>query len=116
TSVSFTDSDLDRLSMEFDASMLIASEILGENAFRRCLPNGKKRSPINRAIFESQAVAFASFARDRLLARKSEIGKALQDLFSEEEYTQAVTVGTGAYFRIDYRLRRSREAIEEALK
>lgn len=115
-SASFTDGDLDRLSMEFDDAMLIATDILGENAFRRWLPNGKKRSPINRAIFESQAVAFASFARDQLLAKKSEISRALQNLFNEEEYTKAVTVGTGAYFRIDYRLRRTREAIQEALK
>src|SRR5690606_12207605 len=63
-SVSFTERDLEKLSAEFNNAMLISTEILGIDAFRRSALGNKKRGPINRAIFESQAVAFAGLSLD----------------------------------------------------
>lgn len=100
---------------DFARGMVAAAEVLGSAAFRRWPPDGDRRGPINRAVFEAQANALADHPLDALRARKSEIVGAFRNAFLEPDYLRSVTVGTGDPNRVAYRLDRTRAILVEAL-
>lgn len=110
----FSNQDLALITTDFEQAMSNAHEILGTSAFRRM--GSGRRGPINRAIFESQAVAFADYKCGTLTHRKNEIITAFRQLFDDPEYVRAVTVGTGDPRRVAFRLERTKETLKEALK
>jgi hypothetical protein len=115
THASIANEDLEILSSDFRRAMKSAHLILGKAAFRRWPLSQKRRGPINRAVFESQAIALASHSTDVLLPHKEEILMAFRAAFDESEYSRAVTVGTGDPRRVEVRLRRTSELIKEIL-
>lgn len=88
----------------FDQAMTNCNEILGEAAFRRWRPGAPRRGPINRAVFESQALALADYKLDELLPHAAVIQDAFRSLFDSEEYDSAVRFGTGDPRKIERRL------------
>ena len=106
---------LSSLENTFVSAMIAAAEVLGPAAFRRWPPNGDRRGPINRAVFEAQANALADHPLDALRARKSEVVGAFRNAFLEPDYLRSVTVGTGDPNRVAYRLDRTRAILVEAL-
>lgn len=109
-----SDTYLQRLEHYFDQAMSNAYSLLGNWAFRRSNP--MRRGPINRALFESQAIALAPYTPDQIARNKRKIVNNLEGLFNDAEYVKAVTVGTGAVFRVDLRLRLTRLAVEEGMR
>lgn len=106
---------LDHLKHTFDTAMLNAVMVMDGTAFRR-LGLSRKKGPINRAIFEAQALALAEIEPARLKAKSEVVNRYLLKLFDDEEYVRSVTVGTGAPYKIEYRLLQTRRAVQEALK
>ncbi|NNB17734.1 DUF262 domain-containing protein [Pseudomonas fragi] len=106
---------LDHLKRTFDAAMINAKMVMGSAAFRR-LGSSRKRGPINRAIFEAQALALAEVDPARLKAKAKVVTNYLLKLFDDDEYVRSVTSGTGAAYKIEYRLSQTRHAVKEALK
>jgi hypothetical protein len=74
----------------FDRSMINCAAILGDGAFRRWPPGAIRRGPINRAVFESQALALAGYSTETLLPHKDEIVAAFRGLFDDPTYDSAV--------------------------
>lgn len=107
--------ELDHLKHAFDVAMINANMVMGRDAFRR-LGTSQKRGPINRAIFEAQALALADVDPIMLKAKASDVANRLLKLFDDDEYVRSISVGTGAPYRIDYRLSQTRYAVQEALK
>lgn len=107
-------SDFDMISLfnSFEDAMDSAFQILGGLAFRR-IEDGKRRGPINRAIFESQSIALSKFPKHELLARSEDVKAVLLGLFQDQEYTKSVTVGTGAPNSVKTRLDKPTNAIRE---
>jgi hypothetical protein len=109
------DGQLETLRCDFVRAMTAAAEVLGPAAFRRWPPNGERRGPINRAVFEAQANALADHSIDALRARGSQVVGAFRDAFLNPDYLRSVTVGTGDPGRVEYRLGRTRSILIEAL-
>jgi hypothetical protein len=110
------DTDLKRLHADFARAMENAHEVLGKAAFRRWPPTLSRRGPINRAVFESQAIALSKYSLDQLHPRKNEIVSAFRAAFDDQEYARAVTVGTGDPNAVERRLVRTSEILAKALK
>jgi len=108
-----SDTDLARLSMEFSKAMENAYQILGKAAFRRWPPNQTRRGPINRAVFESQAIALADYDLNKLLPYKQKITDAFRFAFTDSEYSRSVTVGTGDPNNVERRLARAKAILAE---
>lgn len=104
------------LSDDFHRSMDNAYQVLGNAAFRRWPLGQQRRGPINRAVFESQAIALADYRLDDLLAKRDAVLSALRGLFSETDYSRAVTVGTGDPIAVQRRLERPRQALAEIMR
>ena len=101
---------------DFGRSMILAFRVLGQAAFRRWPPGEKRRGPINRAVFESQALAFANCNIEQALRCREAITTSFRSLFTDERYLKSVTVATGDPASIAERLDHTRKAIEEAMK
>ncbi|MFI3156820.1 MAG: DUF262 domain-containing protein [Methylococcaceae bacterium] len=109
--------DLKKLEIAFQQAMQNCYQVFGKSAFRRWLPtNQSARGSINKAIFESQALALADYHPDIVLANKDAIQKTLCKLFKDPEYETAVSSGTGSYKKIKDRITKPREALEKILK
>lgn len=100
----------------FERSMQNCAAILGEAAFRRWPPNALRRGPINRAIFEAQALALAEYDIQHLLPYKIEIVTAFRALFDDPNYDSAVRAGTGDVRKIERRLNMTRKCVEAIVK
>lgn len=107
---------LHQLESDFRRAMFAAKKVLGSAAFRRWPLGAERRGPINRAVFEAQANALADHDPEMLSLRSEKIVLKFREAFSEPEYLRSVTVGTGDFRRVAYRLDRTREIIFEALR
>lgn len=110
-----TDEHRNALCVAFDRAMTNCNRILGDAAFRRWKPGASRRGPINRAVFESQAVALADYTLDELLPHATAIKEAFRSLFDLEEYDSAVRFGTGDPRKIERRLGITKAKIEGIL-
>ena len=108
---STTKIDLAKLEAAFERAMQNCYVVMGTTAFRRCKPGEKPRGGVNRAIFESQALALADYPLDVVLPHKDDIRQILQELFNDPEYDDAVKFGTGSYRKVKNRLNKPREAL-----
>jgi hypothetical protein len=108
-----SDSQLSSLRDDFVQAMANAEKILGKAAFRRWPTDQLRRGPINRAVFESQAIALADYPLDKLIHRKDEIVSAFRRAFEDKEYSKAVTVGTGDPKAVERRLQHTRQILAE---
>ncbi|MBK7955188.1 MAG: DUF262 domain-containing protein [Candidatus Accumulibacter sp.] len=116
TGKAITDRDMSTIKTDFKRAMENAYKILEKAAFRRWPLGQNRRGPINRAVFESQAIALADYSLDQLLPNKVNIVTAFRGAFEDQEYARAVTVGTGAPAAVETRLKRTKEMLAEAIK
>lgn len=107
---------LNKLKKEFNQAMINAHEILGKAAFRRWPPSENRRGPINRAVFEAQAIALADYSLEALTKHRKKIVDALRNSFDDPEYARAVTVGTGSPKAVELRLEKTRAILAKAVK
>ncbi|MFU6881839.1 DUF262 domain-containing protein [Pseudomonas aeruginosa] len=105
--------NLKRLEKVFDRAMRNCAEILGELAFRRYAYD--RRGPINRAIFESQALALADYDLSELIGHEEKIKREFLKLFSDFNYDSAVRAGTGDYRKVDIRLSMPKKVLKDIL-
>lgn len=109
--------DLKKLETAFQQAMRNCHEVFGVGAFRRWAPNNQSPSGrINRAIFESQALALAEYPPEIVSTQKDAIQKTLRKLFKIRDYDTSVSAGTGSYKKVEDRLLKPRKALEKILK
>ncbi len=108
--------ELKKLEIAFQQAMQNCYQVFGKGAFRRWLPsNQSPRGSINKAIFESQALALADYNPDIVLANKDAIQKTLWGLFKNSDYDTAVSSGTGSYRKVEDRIVIPRKALGKIL-
>ena len=107
-----------RLARQFIRAMQAAHNILGEFAFRKIMPSGR-RGQISRALFDAWALNFDSLT-DEHIARLSKhpssklLGRFKQ-LLKNPEFDKAITASTGDPGRIQTRYNMLRDIIEQTL-
>lgn len=108
--------DLRHLEGAFERAMVNCGTLLEEAAFRRWPPGAPRRGPINRAIFESQALALADYTLEELSPYKEQLVSAFRALFENAEYDDAVRSGTGDPRKVERRLMMPRKVLAEILQ
>lgn len=106
--------DLNRLRVSFGRAMANCRLVFGAGAFRRW-PLDTRRGPLNRAVFESQAIALADYSLDEIKPHAKSIQDALRKLFDNPDYDRAVRVGTGSYINVKRRIEMPRDALAKIL-
>ncbi|HDX4396572.1 DUF262 domain-containing protein [Enterobacter bugandensis] len=109
---SISSEEMKSLEATFFIAMENANIVLGDDAFRRIEPR-KRKGPINRAIFESQSIALSEYSREVITLHKIQIREILLNLFNDDDYLKAVTVGTGSPNSVSIRLSKPKNALRE---
>ncbi|MFI1073015.1 DUF262 domain-containing protein [Streptomyces puniciscabiei] len=106
----------DRLRSEFITAMIAAREIFGPHAFRKYRRNQQRKSPINKALFETVAVNLAGLDDDdRETLRQLDVLDAFAELMEDVEFERAISVGTGDARKVRKRFDAVKELLEDAL-
>ena len=116
SSVPLRSPDLAQLEAAFERAMTNCAEILNRGAFRRWPPDAARRGPINRAVFESQALALADYELESLVPHRERIAAAFRSLFEQYDYDDAVRAGTGDIRKVQCRLEVPRKMLAEILQ
>jgi hypothetical protein len=103
--------NLAQLQAAFERAMINCAAILGRGAFRRWPPDAARRGPINRAVFESQALALADYELSVLEPHRDAIASAFRRLFDDLAYDSAVRAGTGDVRKVQSRLEMPRKLL-----
>jgi hypothetical protein len=107
-----SDVELEQLVADFDRAMRSAKAVFGASAFRRYPPSATRPGPLNRALFESWAVALADHEPEALAPRSAELAAAARALMEDGAYSDAVSVSTGDALRVALRFTRAREILQ----
>ncbi len=111
------DSQLTSVAADLGCAMRNANAIFGLHAFRKWPTDSEDVNPINRALFESWAVALADYDLDVLVARKSKIVSAARKaMTADTTYLDAITAGTGDHGRVKVRFEVARKILEKAIR
>lgn len=103
---------------DFLRAMTTAHEVFGEHAFRKLYPGQKRRSPVNKAIFESVTVNLAELTdaeRSALVASREEVIAGFQMLMLDRDFERAVSVGTGDRAKVVTRFAKVRDLFRTIL-
>ena len=118
----WTDSDHQRHVDEFSASMIAASAIFGDDAFRKRYSKNDARKPISKALFEAIAVGLAETRERRgdegisnLVQRSNEVKRSFMKLMKNRSFERSISQGTGDPVRVRERFKQTREMLEAVL-
>jgi hypothetical protein len=109
------DDALDTIAATFDRAMGNAVVVFGKAAFRKYRVGAARRGPINRALFESWAVALAKYSEDDLAPHRDEIVQLAREKLEDYSYNAAITQGTGDLSAIKKRFEVAQEIIADAV-
>jgi len=109
-----SEADLVKLSADFDRAMRSATVVFSNAAFRKYHLRASRRGPINRALFESWAVALADYEPDQLRSHKDTIFKAARKRMGDYDYNAAISQGTGDMSKVKLRFQVARDLLKEA--
>jgi hypothetical protein len=108
---------LNQIKSAFIQAMDNSILVLGKGAFRKWFLNPKlRKGPLNRAIFESQAVALADYKSSQLAPHVEEIQLGLRKLFDDPKYSDAVSLGTGDYNKVETRIGKTKDLVRSIVK
>ncbi|MET4072335.1 hypothetical protein ABID58_007164 [Bradyrhizobium sp. S3.2.6] len=108
-------SQLRRFADDFNAAMKTATEIFGDDAFRKRYQEQDARMPINKALFETVSVAIASLTeveRRRCIEKSAEIRAQMMELMQDRTFESAISQGTGDIGKVRLRF----AAVERAFR
>jgi hypothetical protein len=100
------DDHRETLWLEFSKAMRGAHMIFDDQAFRKLYPTSGRRSPINKAVFESVAVNVARLTGSEirtLVRRKDSVRSALSRLMTDVAFDRSVSQGTGDIAKVRLR-------------
>lgn len=108
--------DEDHLRYEFTSAMTAAQTIFGSHAFRKFRAGQQRKSPINKALFETIAVNLAGLSdgqHNRL--RELDALDAFADLMEDTEFERSISVATGDPKKVRKRFDAVQELFEDLL-
>lgn len=104
---------------DFKRAMATAEQIFDGHAFRKLYPGQTRRSPVNKAIFETVAVNLAELTdaeRASLVASREMVIEGFQLLMTDRDFERAVSVGTGDRAKVVRRFARVRDLFRTILE
>lgn len=110
-----SESQLEVLRDDFERAMFAAEDIFPGYAFRKRYRDSKFKLPVNKPLFETEAVGLASLAHhalDRLRGETGLVEERFFNLMDNGTFQDSISYATGDVRRVRYRF----SAVEEMLK
>ncbi|MGW3956275.1 DUF262 domain-containing protein [Streptomyces sp. NPDC004752] len=107
---------VEELRQQFLMAMEAAESIFGPHAFRKYRAGQQRKSPINKALFETVAVNLAWLGPDDYTRlRELDVLKAFADLMEDSEFERSISVATGDPKKVRKRFDAVQELFEDLL-
>ena len=107
---------LDQLRNDFDRGMNNCYTVFGEHAFRKWPWDAVRKSPINRALFESWGTVLADHDETDVRSVTADLVRRARDMMTNDlEFIYSISSSTGAVRNVRTRLAKVREAAQEVL-
>lgn len=103
----------------FYRAMRACRLILGDRAFRKQFSGVTRRYPINKALFEVQAVTVARCTAEELVALRDRaliLEQRFQKLMDDPHFYDSISSGTGDADKVNYRFQSMKDLIREVLE
>lgn len=113
-----SDFDVDRLRRQFARAMLASRNVLGHYAFRKRFHGTSRLSPVNKALFEAQAVTLAGLDDpiiSELIRRRLEVENSFADLMEDVDFYDSISAGTGDVGKVRIRFSKVDALFDEVL-
>ncbi|MBD0417908.1 DUF262 domain-containing protein [Streptomyces sp. TRM S81-3] len=110
--------ELDKLELRFQLAMAGSMYVFGDQAFRKQFHGVTRRYPINKALFEVQAVTVAGCSAaelDILYDRRSLLEEKFKDLMDDPAFHDSISAGTGDANKVNYRFQSMKDLFREVL-
>ena len=112
-----TGENLDNLRSEFVRGMTNSYAVFGENAFRKWPWDAIRRSPINRALFESWGTVLADYDEAAIRnAAEDLVAQAREMMTNDLEFLHSISSSTGSIRNVRTRLGKVRALAEEVVR
>ncbi|WP_327234072.1 DUF262 domain-containing protein [Streptomyces sp. NBC_01317] len=114
-----TDDEREAHAHGFRQAMVTAEKIFEGHAFRKQFPGQTRRSPVNKAIFETVSVNLAALSdreRSALVTFREQVVEGFQQLMTDRDFERAVSVGTGDRVKVVDRFAKVRELFRTVLE
>ncbi|GKQ34118.1 DUF262 domain-containing protein [Streptomyces sp. A012304] len=108
--------DLERI---FQRAMFSSIAVFGEQAFRKQFKDSTRRYPINKALFEVQAVTLARCTSSEIaiLSQQAEtVEENFRVLMDNPAFYDAISSGTGDADKVNYRFQSMKDLFREVLE
>ncbi|HDJ1438629.1 TPA: DUF262 domain-containing protein [Serratia rubidaea] len=103
---------LEKISADFRRSLKNNITVFGKHAFRKYSSKDSTRSVINASLWDVMSVILSEIPEHIVDARKESIEASILELFDDENFSQAITLGTSQVNKVKYRFSRVREVLE----
>ncbi|HVE45336.1 MAG TPA: DUF262 domain-containing protein [Acidimicrobiales bacterium] len=106
------DDELEQVFQDLLQGLRMSELVFGPNAFRKWPFDAERRSPFNRALFETWTYALASLDSETVAPAAGLIVEAARNrMTNDTNYLNSITVSTGSLGRVEYRF----EVVEDIL-
>jgi hypothetical protein len=94
-----------KIQKAFQLAMDRSWNLFGDNAFRKLSHFQERRSPVNRALFETVSVNLGKLSDNQFRVILNEDGffEQFVDLFDDERFLKSISLSTGGRHAVDYR-------------
>lgn len=98
----------------FERAMRNALLVFEDHAFRKWNRGSARRSPLNKALFESWAVVLSHYSEENVLGFAEQLRDRARDAMTDNtRYMESITYGTGRPEQVRFRFRTARKLVEE---
>ena len=109
--------ELDALAEEFIESVEKVHKIFGRYAFRKFTQRGGRRSPLNKALFETWVVSVRRYSQGTLMKNQEAILVAFAELISHSVgFVRSISSNTASFSAVNTRFTEVRKLLEEQVK
>jgi len=109
------EAELSELSSQFHKGLDNNFLLFGQHAFRKHTPGQVARSVLNASIWDVMSTGLSHYTRDRVEKHAERLRGAIYELFEDEEFSAAITRGTGNLKKVQTRFRLTRDMFKEVL-
>lgn len=113
------DGEIEELRSKFAKAMIDSQRVLGSHAFRKHFRGVSRHSPVNKALFEAQAVTLAGLPDGlvrALVQRQRVVEEAFIALMDDVDFYASISAGTGDVGKVRIRFRKVGRLFEEVIR
>ncbi len=109
--------DLEQLRSEFAQGMVNGYAVFGEHAFRKWPRDATRKSPINRALFETWGTVLAGYEENDVRNASGDLVRRARDMMtSDTEFIHSISSATGSVGSVRTRFGKVQEVVKEAVR